>query len=99
MCDLAKRFRILADQWKRRTLHLSSVMAMAEDPAYQEIIAMGEAAVPLILKELERDLDHWFFALSRITGANPIPKASAGKVREMAEAWLSWGRERGYIAP
>ncbi len=99
MNDLAERFRILTDEWKKRTMFLSNVSKIAQDPAYQEIIAMGEAAIPLILKELEHDLGHWFIALSRITGANPIPKASAGKVQEMAEAWLSWGREKGYIVP
>ncbi|KKN40308.1 hypothetical protein LCGC14_0734650 [marine sediment metagenome] len=46
MCDLAKRFKALANQWRIRTMSLSNMIAAAEDPAYQEIIAMGEAAVP-----------------------------------------------------
>ena len=64
-------------------------------PAYQQIIGMGPAVVPLLLRELEREVDHWFWALKAITGADPVPPASRGKVREMAEAWLRWGREQG----
>jgi hypothetical protein len=65
-------------------------------PAYQQIIGIGPAAVPLLLRELERDVDHWFWALKAITGVDPVPPASRGKVREMAAAWLRWGRDQGY---
>lgn len=33
---------------------------------------MGEAAVPLILRDLEHQPDHWFWALREITQANPV---------------------------
>ena len=36
-------------------------------------------------------------ALGEITGANPVPAESAGKVREMAQAWIEWGRSQGYV--
>ena len=65
-------------------------------PAYQEIIGMGERAVPLLLAELRREPDDWFWALHAITGANPVPAASRGNARTMAEAWLRWGAENGY---
>ena len=69
---------------------------MAMHPAYQEIIGMGELAVPLILAELERDPDHWFWALKAITGADPVPEHCRGHLEEMAQAWLRWGRMQGY---
>jgi hypothetical protein len=52
--------------------------------------------VPLLLRELEREPDHWFRALYALTGANPVPEGSQGNVREMALAWLHWGRQQGY---
>jgi hypothetical protein len=64
-------------------------------PAYQRIIGLGTAAVPLILAELEKDLDQWFWALKAITGEDPVPPESRGKMREMADAWLNWGRKKG----
>ena len=69
---------------------------MAQHPAYRSIVEMGAAAVPLILRELERHPDHWFMALHEITSEDPVPEESRGDVKAMAEAWLTWGREKGY---
>ena len=52
---------------------------------------MGPAAVPLILSELRREPDHWFVALKRITGDDPVPDEVRGNIEQMAEAWLRWG--------
>ena len=70
---------------------------MAKHPAYRQIIEMGSAAIPLLLTELRRAPDFWFAALREITKENPVPPKSAGKVKEMARAWIEWGRKRGYI--
>jgi hypothetical protein len=94
--DLAKRFVALAATWHEETRFSSKMGRAAEHPAYQEIIAMGEKAVPLILAELEKNGGHWFIALHQITGANPVPEESCGKVKEMAAAWIAWGRSKGY---
>ncbi|HIK12728.1 MAG TPA: hypothetical protein IGS52_21125 [Oscillatoriaceae cyanobacterium M33_DOE_052] len=65
-------------------------------PAYQEIIAMGSAAIPLLLRELEQRPNHWFEALRTIAGANPIQPSQRGRIKQMAVAWLQWGQENGY---
>jgi hypothetical protein len=57
---------------------------------------MGEAVVPLLLRDLETSRRHWFAALHAITGADPVPDTDAGKIPEMAKAWLRWGKEKGY---
>jgi hypothetical protein len=62
-----------------------------------KIIGMGTAAVPLILEELSREPDQWFWALECITEANPVPREDAGRVMAMADAWIRWGAERGYV--
>jgi predicted DNA-binding antitoxin AbrB/MazE fold protein len=95
--ELEKRFRNLVRQWQRETSHFSSTARMARHPAYQEIIGMGEAVVPLLLAELQRKPDFWFAALRAITGKNPVPAESAGKVKEMAQAWLAWGKAEGLL--
>jgi hypothetical protein len=71
---------------------------MALLPSYQQIIGIGEPAVPLLLEELRREPDHWFWALEAITMANPVPKEASGKIRQMAMAWIEWGIREGYIA-
>ncbi len=95
--EAQKRFRELVKRWKEGAAHLSSTARMAKHPAHREIVQMGPAAVPLLLAELKRDPDFWFAALREITGENPVPKESAGKLKDMARAWIEWGRERGYI--
>jgi hypothetical protein len=89
-----KKFQRLADQWKRETLDFSSLTEMVAHPAYLGIIAMGKAATPLLLAELETKPMHWFVALAAINDTNPVPPADAGNLRKMTEAWLKWGRER-----
>jgi len=93
---LKEEFERLAEQWRRDTKYLSTAKRMAEHPAYRQIVALGHAIVPLILADLERTGDHWFSALRDITGANPVPEASRGRISEMAQAWLKWGRAQGY---
>jgi hypothetical protein len=95
--DLNARFRMLVKRWKRETEADSSLTRMVRHPAYQEIIRMGERAVPLLLAELNHDPDFWFAALRSITGTDPVPKESAGKIREIAKAWIEWGREKGLL--
>jgi hypothetical protein len=92
------RFHILAERWKKETAHQSNMAKKALHPAYQKIIGMGERVVPLLLAELRREPDDWFWALHAITGANPVPSANRGNLRAMAEAWLQWGSEKGYKA-
>jgi hypothetical protein len=92
------RFQKLTEQWKKETLYLSNVVKKALHPAYQGIIGLGEPAVPLILEDLKRDPADWFWALTAITGENPVPESSTGNVAEMAAAWLRWGRERGLVS-
>jgi hypothetical protein len=91
-----QRFRYLAGAWKAGRGATSSLTVMAIHPAYQQIIGMGPAVVPLLLRELEREPDHWFWALKAITAADPVPPEKWGRVSEMAAAWIQWGRDRGY---
>jgi hypothetical protein len=70
---------------------------MAMLTPYQRIIGMGMPVVPLILEELQREPHHWFWALEAITEANPVPPESLGKIQEMADAWIAWGRSQGLI--
>jgi hypothetical protein len=95
--DVRERFEQLAAQWKEESLYLSSAAKMAMLKPYQRIIGMGPAVVPLILEELQREPDHWFWALEAITQQDPVPPEARGKVGEMANAWIAWGKQQGYL--
>jgi hypothetical protein len=94
---LVEQFQTLAARWKTDTALLSSTSAMIVHPAYQGIIALGPAVVPLLLQELRREPVHWFEALKAITGEDPVQPEAWGKSRTMADAWLAWGHSRGLI--
>jgi len=96
--DLRGRFEQLRDEWKAQSQYLSNTAQIAMLWPYQQIIGMGPAAVPLILAELRRETDHWFWALEAISGENPVPPEAAGKVQEMAKAWIDWGVRKGLLS-
>ena len=93
------RFQRLSAEWKDQSRYLSNTAQMAMLPSYQRIVGMGWPVVPLILDSLEREPDHWFWALEAITEQNPVPSALCGHVTEMAECWIGWGREQGLLDP
>ncbi len=95
--DLRERFEQLRDEWKSQSRYLSNTAQMAMLWPYQQIIGMGPAAVALILAELRRETDHWFWALEAITAENPVSSDAAGKVDETAKIWLDWGRRKGLL--
>jgi hypothetical protein len=91
------QFAILAAKWREEVGPESSVSNIVGDINYLKIIAMGKKVVPLILRELEREPAPWFVALQAITGENPADRGLAGNFPRIAEAWLQWGRDRGFI--
>jgi hypothetical protein len=90
----------LSRDWKQHRKNISMMAADPRDPHYLRIIGMGRRAIPCILRQLRNEMlagepDHWFTALWAITGENPVPEVSQGRIREMARAWLAWGDRRG----
>ena len=94
--EIESTFMQLAKQWRKETYTVSSTAKLASHPAYQQIIAMGEPVIPLLLRELERKPGHWFMALRAISGEDPVPPEFRGRTREMIKAWLEWGKLKGY---
>ena len=93
------KFSKLTGRWKAETSTLSSITEMVLNPAYQNIIGMGDAAIPFILSQIEAegdDPDQWFWALQSITGVDPVHEEDAGNYRAMAQTWLNWGKDVGY---
>src|SRR5207302_4801013 len=97
--DLKALFQTLANRWHDDTEHMSNLIKACNHPAYQQIIGMGKVApsliIPLILHELQRRPDHWFVALHEIS--NEDPAQPEDNFDEASQAWLNWGRQRGYL--
>jgi hypothetical protein len=97
---LAKSFQEQVKRWKDETGHLSSITRALAHPSYLRIIGLSRHSVDceierLLLRELESEPDHWFAALSAITGENPVKPEY--DFDEAVNAWLDWGRARGII--
>jgi len=90
------RFRRLEAVWLADVGYSSSSTELRGHPAFLEIIGMGEAVVPLMLRDLEERPRLWVWALPQITGADPVPATDRGNIAKMSDAWLRWGREHGY---
>ena len=90
-------FDSLAAKWQKETVYLSSPNTIAEHPAYQEIIGMGEQAIPMILRNFQETQAEWFWALRSIARESPVKPESRGNIDAMTADWLDWGKRRRYI--
>jgi len=88
-------FRQLVDEWDDAVGDTATISDRFMHRAYQHIIGLGPNAVPLLLRELEREPNYWFWALAAITRENPVH--SGASFDEAVEAWLDWGRKKGMI--
>ena len=94
--SLARTFAELSATWKADSASKSSIDEIVLHPAYQRIIGLGPAAIPLIAEELRREPHHWFNALIALTGANPVAAEPRGDVDAMSADWLAWLLSKGY---
>lgn len=92
-----QEFDRLSRKWREDTGAESSLSRITGNMSYLRIISLGWKAVPLILRELEREPAPWFLALRAITGEENVGREQPGNFRRSAEAWLTWGRDRGYV--
>lgn len=88
--DLLDDFQAALKQWRAETAHLSLIRDMVRHSAFRQIVAMGDVAIPWIVRELKSRPDFLVFALPMITKENPVPASSAGKLTEVVNSWLLW---------
>jgi hypothetical protein len=89
---IERRFKELADEWKRETGSLSFVRQKIAHRAFLQILVMGESALPMLIKEIQTDPNHWFLALRLIARTNPVRDGSS--VEEAVAAWMKWWTEQ-----
>lgn len=92
-----RRFLTLKNQWKDETLFISSGTVLISNSAYREIISLGSTAIPWIIREMRKNNDHWFYALEKITGVNPIKEKNIGIVENMKQDWIDWASNKDYV--
>ena len=92
-----KLFNDLLNSWEEETGVISSTTVIINNQYYQKIIQMGKKAIPFIIEELKENRNpDLMYALRVITGENPVPPESRGKVKEMISKWLELAKEKGW---
>jgi len=90
------KFNRLKQSWLNDVEFLSSITDICMNASYQEIIGMGPCVVPLILADLKKEPDYWFWALEMLTTENPVQTNDLGDLKKMTDAWLRWGESKGF---
>ena len=88
------------ERWKLDTIHWSSITKRLAHPSYLRIIGLARNFTDYeveraLLREFQTDPDHWFAALTAMTGEDPVRPEH--DFDEAVDAWLAWGREKGII--
>ena len=101
--SLEDRFENLVDVWHEETDLHSSLVKVVSHPAYLNIVAMGQKAVPLILREMRRRPGHWLPAIQALATAGDLlaegenPAAGSSTSSQARAAWVKWGESKGYL--
>jgi hypothetical protein len=87
--DIESTFECFYNEWYEETKYLSS-SKIFENKYYKKIISMGMDIVPVMINKLKESPEHFFVALAKITGKNPVKSENKGKINKMAEDWIVW---------
>lgn len=91
-----ERFQRLKGEWLRSIGPTDKLSDMYMLPAYQRILRLDRAAIPLLIQELRTAPNWWFWALEMITEQNPVSQEHLGNLRLMTKDWLDWADARGF---
>ena len=94
--DIRRRFRHLFDVWKRETCFYSFPHQIHGHWAYEQILSLGEPAIPYLLGEIQRGRRGLGAALRAISGESPV-RGSQPTTEELATAWMAWGEAKGHV--
>lgn len=64
---------------------------------YAAVIGLGPKVVPLLIKDLQRSLQPWFWALKAITREDPARHINPGDFHGIAAAWIAWGKDNDIV--
>ena len=92
--DLQTQFDELVAEWAKGTVYFSLKHQAVAHPAYRALLDLGPTIIPMIVEKLRASPGRLFYLLNDLTGENPVPPESAGKVAEIAACWVRWYESR-----
>lgn len=94
--EFAEEFRKVLWDFDLSTRFTGWMKDIYADPNYQRVIDLSPRVIPLLLSDLKWSHRFWFRALEVLTGVDPVTDAHRGKIPEMIDDWLIWGKVNGY---
>lgn len=87
-------FEELADELEESTAALGSTRRAVNDPAFVEILALGDSVIPQIVNRLRTSYNRplWLRLLGTFTSSPP--GAGQATIDEAADAWVRWQQGR-----
>ena len=94
--SVENKFISYKQQWEHDVGFSSSMSQICMNLNYQRIIGLGRDVLPYIFQDLQDGTKPWFWALTSITGEDPVSHEHRGDFEAMAEDWKQWAIENGY---
>lgn len=87
-------FEELADELEESTAGLGSTRRAISDPAFVEILALGDSVIPQVVNRLTTSHNRplWLRLLGTLTSSPP--GAGQATIDEAADAWIRWQQGR-----
>jgi hypothetical protein len=95
--SLESKFKSFSKRWREEIGGESSLSRITGNVNYLKVINLGKEVVPLILKELQKEPAPWFVALRVLTEEEKVGRDHPGNFRQIADAWIKWGKDNKYI--
>lgn len=92
---LDDKFHSLLNAWKENTMFESNPNQKIQDENFQEIISLGDKAIPLIIKEIEEEPSHLVWALNIITGMH-LKSPVRLNITQSCKKWVQLYK-KGYL--
>lgn len=83
----AMRYEQFKEAWKQNTMFISSAQAIIEDANFQGIVAMGDRAVPYIIRDINESPSTLVWALNMIFKKKITNKANTS-IEEACKLWV-----------
>jgi hypothetical protein len=91
--EIADEYIAAADEWDEHHRVLS--WHDTKHPAFRRIIALGDAAIPLILEDINNEPNWIVIALRELVPDGPDISAVSGRLGPICDRWLEWARAKG----
>lgn len=94
-----EQFQALAIELDKNTSHSSSDHDRVKHPTCQQIIAMGEVGIALMLEDLRDNpnSERWFLPIYTALGYEPVSPLEEGNFDSTTRAYLAWGESAGLL--